>query len=609
MAIIRLSENTINLISAGEVVERPSSVVKELVENSIDAGAQHIEIYLEQAGKNLIVVEDDGSGMSPDDMHLAIQRHTTSKLDESDILNIRSFGFRGEALPSIASVSKFSITSKVKGASSAFKLSVVDETVSICEVVHPGGTKIEVRDLFYSIPARLKFLKTNSTELSNCIDVVKKLALSNPQIAFTLRHEDKTVLKLAKSDSLKFRIEEMLGKDFAQNSLEVDLSSQYSKVYGYVSVPTHHRASSDEQFTFVNNRPVKDKLISGCIKAAYQDYVVQGRFPPLVLFIEVPFHFVDVNVHPAKSEVRFQDGAQIRGNIINAIKKIIGAENSAVSTTFSDKAMDYFTAPKFATPPRSERYGSFGDGSSDYRAQGVFTPNFSTQNTEKLDTQTKLDVKTEPQTHMSAQQDNQDAEQEYLNVFELGSACAQLHNNYIIAQSAKGIIMVDQHAAHERVVYEQLKAQLETTPLKSQPLLLPVIVELTSARKADGLIASKNHLAGLALVIEKLDETKIVVKEVPGILIKNDITRLILDIADEISDSEQEFSLSRLIEHVVETYACHHSIRSGQKLSFAEMNALLRQIESTPGGGQCCHGRPTYVSLTLSDLEKLFCRK
>jgi DNA mismatch repair protein MutL len=604
MAIIRLSESTINLIAAGEVVERPASVVKELVENSIDAGAKSIEIYLEQAGKNLIVVSDDGYGMSADDMLLAIERHTTSKLDESDILNIRSFGFRGEALPSISSVSKLSIISKIAANPLAFKLC---DNATIAEVVHQCGTKIEVKDLFYSVPARLKFLKSDTTELSSCLEAVKKLALTSPQISFTLKHQERTLLKVEKTDDIKVRIKDILGDDFSRNSIEIELSNDFLKVYGYVSLPTYHRASSDEQFVFVNSRPVKDKLISGSIKAAYQDYIVSGRFAPLVLFIEVPYNFVDVNVHPAKNEVRFQDTAKVRNGIVHAIKNSINSEKSGVSTTFVDQAIGYFSSAK-NTPSNS----SLSEHEARYKPQ-IQTTNWQNIKSSITPIQSQLDLDIIPQTYVASvfehANEHKPEESSKLQNFELGSACAQLHNNYIVAQTQNGIVIVDQHAAHERIVYEQLKKQLTIEPLIGQKLLLPILVELSNSSKAEVLIANKAHLASLALVIESFSDTKIIVHEVPGILIKDDITKLICDIADELCETEQEFSLSKLIEHVIETYACHHSVRSGQKLSISEMNDLLRQIEATPAAGQCCHGRPTYMHLTLNELEKLFCRK
>ncbi len=452
MAIIRLSEKTINLIAAGEVVERPASVVKELVENSIDAGSKNIEIYLEQAGKNLIVISDDGRGIPRDQMLLAVERHATSKLDELDILNIEFLGFRGEALSSIASVSKLSITSKSAISQTAYKLYFLDNKPVITESVCQIGTKIEVRDLFHSIPARLKFLRSNQTELSSCVEVVKKLALTSPLIAITLIHESKTLLKLEATSDIKVRIRQVLGQTFIDNSIAIDLSHDFLKVYGYVSMPTYHKASSEEQFTFVNSRPVKDKLISGSLKAAYQDYIVQGRFAPLVLFLEVPFRLVDVNVHPAKSQVRFQDSGKLRNAIVHAIRSSIDG-NIKVATTFADRAINYFT-PSFggSKPLAPTHWSSLLEQDRSYktayladeRQLGLEAPRQAAQGPSSAAFCDALgkDLVDEP------------AAENLLQDFPLGFARAQVHNNYIVAQTLDGMILVDQHAVHERIVYQ-----------------------------------------------------------------------------------------------------------------------------------------------------------
>lgn len=601
MAIKRLSDGTINLIAAGEVVERPASVVKELVENSIDAGAKVIDVYLEEAGKNLISVSDNGFGMSRDDMLLAVERHTTSKLDEEDILNINSFGFRGEALPSIASVSRFSIVSKQAEKDEAFKLDLQQGSNKIHQTLHDQGTKIEAADLFYSVPARLKFLKSNQTELAACAEVVKKLALASPSIAFSVIHGDKVLLKLAPAADIKTRILDVLSQDFAKNSIEVTKSDDGPiNVYGYISLPTYHRASSDEQFIFVNNRPVRDKLVSACIKAAYQDYIVQGRFPSLVLFIEVPLRMVDVNVHPAKSEVRFQDSAQVRSCIIKNIKNAIQSSAPATASSIVDKAFSY-VAPANHFEAYNSRRQLFDDNypyrSSPAKVSSTLQPEFLQpkslqQEPAKVELE-KASISMDASHHAQA---------------ELGMACAQLHNNYIVAQSQDGVVIVDQHAAHERIVYEELKKNLQKQPINSQQLLIPIALEF-NIHKANCLTEHQEHLQQLGLKFKQVSDTKIIIEEVPTILAASDIKQLILDIADEISQDGQEFSLTRFREHVIETYACHHSIRSGQKLSIDEMNRLLRQMEVTPGSSQCCHGRPTYVKLSLVDMEKLFSRR
>ena len=612
MAIIKLSESSINLIAAGEVVERPSSVVKELIENSIDSSAKNIDIYLEQAGKNLIIVSDDGCGMSKEDIPIAIERHTTSKLDESDILNIRSFGFRGEALSSIASVSKLAIVSKCANQDRAFKLtSVCGADIGITEVVHKQGTKVEVRDLFYCLPARLKFLKTDATELAQTIEVVKRLAMTRPDISFSLIHENKTLLKLAKTQNIYLRIKDILGENFINNAIEIDLATDYSRVFGFASLPTYHRASSDEQFTFINNRPIKDQLINGSIKAAYQDYIVSGRCASLVMFIEVPVRLVDVNVHPAKIQVRFQNSAKIRSNIVQAIKEKVAPSNK-VSNMLTDKALDYFTAPLLDIKDDNIQQVSLYEQPNNYKNTQIFS-----SATIPIDPWQDLEIANHQPITQDLIWNNSTATLSQLESEKsrstsnqyLGFACTQVHNNYIISQTSNAVIIVDQHAAHERIVYEELKLKLQNEPLKRQKLLIPIVIDITNTLKVAILAENKTTLQTLGLVIEKLADTKIVVLEVPVILSQKDITKLILDIADEIDIHEQEFTLSTLIESVMKTYACHHSVRSGQKLSLDQMNNLLRAIEQTPSSGQCCHGRPTYVTLAIGNIEKLFCRK
>lgn len=611
MPIIRLSENTINLIAAGEVVERPSSVVKELVENSIDSGAKNIDIHLEQSGKNLIVVSDDGCGMSQEDMLLSIQRHTTSKLNEQDITDIKFFGFRGEALPSIASVSKMSIVSKASRDDFAYQLQIIDNKSSISEVAHNRGTQIKVQDLFGCVPARLKFLRSDQRELAACVDVVKKLALANPHIALTLKHESNILLKLSSNSSLKERAEFILGKSFITNAINVDFTNEYIKIYGYIAAPTYHKASSEQQFIFVNGRPVKDKLLSTCLKVAYQDYIVQGRFAPVVLFIEVPFKFVDVNVHPAKIEVRFQDMMLIKSTLINAITE-------ALERTIKEQ---YNLSPDLLGPQDIFSH-SLNETAKNFRPSYANDPIFSFS---KLgDTSNISPISNKPKelfTFIQEEIDNTPEEETEIEFTQslfidshnpensLGRAVAQLHNNYIVSQNNSGITMIDQHAAHERIVYEQLKKEIKQHSLQGQKLLLPIVVELDSSKKVDCLLEYQEQLKSLALHFEKAGPKSLRILEVPRVIKSTNVPQLIYDIADEIAENDHEFSLTKLVEHIIETYACHHSIRSGQKLSTQEMNELLRQMENTPGAGQCCHGRPTYIFVSLKDIEKLFKRR
>lgn len=611
MPIVRLSKNTINLIAAGEVVERPSSVVKELVENSIDSGAKSIDIHLEQSGKNLIVVSDDGCGMSQEEMLLAVQRHTTSKLNEQDITDIKFFGFRGEALPSIASVSKMSVISKASRGDFAYQLQVIDNKASISEVAHNRGTQIKVQDLFGCVPARLKFLRSNQRELAACVDVVKKLALANPQIAFTLKHESIILLKLSSNSSLKERAEFILGKSFIMNSINVDFTNEYIKVYGYIAAPTYHKASSEQQFVFVNGRTVKDKLLSTCLRLAYQDYIVQGRFAPVILFIEVPFKFIDVNVHPAKIEVRFQDMMLIKSTLINAITSTLERTIKEQYNLSPDLLgpQDIFshslneTAKNFRSSYANEpifNFSKLGDTSNMPSTSDKPHELFTFVQEEITDT---LEEETEIEFTQSLFIDSHNPEN------SLGSPVAQLHNSYIIAQNNSGITMIDQHAAHERIVYEQLKKEIKQHSLQSQKLLLPIVVELDSSTKVDCLLEQQEELESLALHFEKAGPRSLRILEIPRIIKSTSVPQLIYDIADEVAENDQEFSLTKLVEHIIETYACHHSIRSGQKLSTQEMNELLKQMENTPGAGQCCHGRPTYIFLSLKDIEKLFKRR
>lgn len=611
MPIIRLSENTINLIAAGEVVERPSSVVKELVENAIDSGAQNIDVYLEQSGKNLIVVSDDGCGMSQEEMLLAIQRHTTSKLNEQDITDIKFFGFRGEALPSIASVSKMTIVSKAVGDNFASQLQVIDNKVSISEVAHNRGTQVKVQDLFGCVPARLKFLRSDQRELATCIDVVKKLALANPKIAFLLKHESSILLKLSPNSSLKERAEFILGKSFIANSINVDFTKEYIKVYGYIAAPTYHKVSSEQQFIFVNGRPVKDKLLSTCLRVAYQDYIVQGRFAPVVLFIEVPFKFVDANVHPAKVEVRFQDMMLIKSTLINAI-------TDALERTIKEQ---YNISPDILGP-QDIFSSSLNETAKNFRPSYANDPIFSFS---KLDeTSNTQDSSNKPKELFTfVQEEMEDAPEEETEIEftqslfidshnpenSLGRPVAQLHNNYIIAQNNSGIVVIDQHAAHERIVYERLKKEIKQHSLQSQKLLLPIVVELDSFKKVDCLLENQKQLESLAVHFEKAGPKSLRILEVPRIIKSTNVPQLIHDIADEIAEDDHEFSLTKFVEHIIETYSCHHSIRSGQKLSIQEMNGLLRQMENTAGAAQCCHGRPTYIFVSLKDIEKLFKRR
>ena len=618
MPIIRqLSETTINRIAAGEVVERPASVVKELVENALDAGATKIDITLEQAGKNLIIVSDNGCGISKDDLPLAIQRHTTSKLNEDDIMDIASFGFRGEALPSIGSVARMHITSKTTDAESGFTITVEGGVVANVRLASHGcGTEVSIRDLFFATPARLKFLRSDRSEYAACIDIVRKIAMAHPYCAFTLTHNDKVVLKLREASDVQQRIIEILGDDFIRNSAQIYAERDDISISGFISLPTYNRATSEDQYLFINNRPVKDKLIASALKVAYQDFLARDRFPVAAIFISTNPHFVDVNVHPAKTEVRFRDAQLMRGMLISTIKEALFRTSHKVSDTTSEAMLEAFgnviTTQPTITPKQQGNQNIYildsslcendniirsnatlhDNAPSEYRRM----PQYYTPNHPKL-------IHTAPHSKTEELIDIQEAKH-----FPLGAACAQLHETYIISQTPDSIVITDQHAAHERLTYEQIKTQIASSDVPTQRILIPEIVELPDEKRAYALHSKKQDLAKMGLVFEIFGEKSVIVNEVPQIVGDVNVGQLIHDIADNLIELGEDNALTSIIEHVTETYACHHSIRAGRKLSVHEMNNLLRAMEATPFSGQCNHGRPTYIELKLKDVEKLFGR-
>lgn len=676
MKIKLLSDSTINRIAAGEVIERPASVVKELVENAIDAASTKIDISLQQAGKNLIIISDDGIGMSEEDLKIAVERHTTSKLDESDLQNIHTFGFRGEALPSIGSVSKMLITSKARGADRAYHIQLSGgHNKDIKPTIHNEGTKIEIRDLFFATPARLKFLRSDKTELAASVDVIKKIALAHPKISINLSHDSKIIIKVKGQDGnfddlLKQRIIDILGYDFIENSVHINLQRPEISVYGFTSLPTFNRASAEDQFLFVNNRPVKDKLLQVALRLAYQDYLARDRHPVSVLFLQIDPHMVDVNVHPAKTEVRFHDPITIRGLLISSIKDALATRSHMVSTNIATTALGLFrntnttnnnfvktnkAVQKNPTSSSNKVYPdglSISDNISTYKAQNLTIP----RHNDSSNVQQQL-IKTDPHAKVEVLEDDildLDCNNKPLVKFTstresagglkpypssstansvtdsslaplpklpaevelckksnvaLGAARAQLHSTYIISQTADSIIIVDQHAAHERLGYEKIKQMISNNGLIKQRLLMPEIVELPDVKRADLLYNKKDDLSKLGLSLEKFGERSIIVSETPSLLGNTDINQLTQDLADNLSDLGENISLIQLIEHVIETYACHYAIRAGRKLSSEEMNELLRQMEKTPFSGQCNHGRPTYIELKLKDIERLFGRR
>lgn len=612
MTIKLLSDSTINRIAAGEVIERPASVVKELVENAVDAGSTKIDIILERAGKNLIIISDDGVGMTDKELEIAVERHTTSKLDESDFLNIHTFGFRGEALPSIAAISKMLITSKKRDNQKAFQIKLIGgDEKQITASIHNEGTKIEIRDLFFATPARLKFLRTDKTELAATVDIVKKITLAHPEISFSLTHDGKTLLKLKgqnkdAENNLKQRIIDVIGEDFIQNASYIDFKSPDFSIYGYTSIPTYNRASSEDQFLFINNRPVKDKLLQVALRVAYQDYMPRDRYPLCAIFLQIDPQLVDVNVHPAKAEVRFHDPNYVRNLLIDSIKNALSNKSHIASTTIASNAIELFKNP-FVNKELSVSSKPLNVNSkpSEYRpavshAIPKYTPNNSCQ--KLIDTLPHAKIEQEVEKRI------QNEQQKSLQ-YRLGAAKAQLHTTYIISQTEDSIVVTDQHAAHERLGYEKIKNYIKNEELIKQRLLIPEIVELPDDKRADILYENKDKLSKLGLSLEKFGEKSIIVTEIPNILGDINVQKLIQDLADHLAECGENIALTELIEHVTETYACHYSIRAGQKLSADEMNALLRQMENTPFSGQCNHGRPTYIELKLKDIERLFGRK
>ena len=609
MSIRVLPDNLINQIAAGEVIERPASVVKELVENAIDAGASRIEVTLVGGGKNLIVVSDDGKGMSSDDLKIAIQRHATSKLEDDDLFNIKHLGFRGEALPSIGAIAKMSIISRKQGSDDAYKIEVNGgQETDIEPAALTKGTRIEIRDLFYTTPARLKFLKNDSTETAQCVDIVNRIAMANPNISFYLYSENKKKIDLEAVDGnledarLK-RLSAVMGREFEDNSLLISSTRENVSISGYVSLPTYNKANSLSQYLFVNSRPVRDKLLLGAIKGAYQDVLASNRYPSCALFIDVDPFYVDVNVHPAKAEVRFFDSAQIRGLLVGSIRQALSLGDKAVATNLdlSSFIKDDIQEINVEKPCVLE---------SPVRTMGLARASLSFSPRPKRNYQTDLpdfdrmfSVKTEFTKF------EQNAELTTETVGALGMAKAQFHDTYIISQNQDSIIIIDQHAAHERVVMEKLKSDLlAENKIATQMLLIPEIIEL-SAMEREHILSEKENLAKLGLVIDEFGLTEVVVREIPALISGADVKKLITDLAQEVAEWQGQFSLTDKLHHVCATVACHGSVRAGRRLNLEEMNRLLRDMEKTEHSGQCNHGRPTYVELKISDIEKLFDRK
>ena len=606
--IKQLDETVINKIAAGEVVERPASAVKELIENSIDAGCSDITIEVADGGKTLIRVIDDGLGMSDIDLPIALRRHATSKLPNDNLLNINSFGFRGEALPSLGAVGRLRIISHNDG-NGAHEINVNGGKISdIKPAARTLGTTIELRDLFYATPARLKFLRSTKSELKAITDTVKGLSISTPNVAFTLI--DKTggksrkILQVQKEKdvslaSIKNRLSRVLGQDFSKNSISIDVTREDVNLTGYVCLPTYARASNAMQYFFVNSRQVRDKQLIGALRAAYSDFMPRDRFPAAAIYINCRPDFVDVNVHPGKSEVRFRDPQGIRSLIVTGIRQVIAIEGQRSSSTLSTAALGAMCEQTHQMPSANNEQVTKNSQNMDYNGN----KRFFTRDVEPAFQETWKPSARDFQT--------KDEHANFIEEFEsfpLGAPIAQFGENYIISQNEDGIVIIDQHAAHERLVYEKLKEQAKDNKIEVQALLVPEILEF-SEPEILVLMEYKDNLSRYGLKINQFGINSIAVQEIPAILNSENIKKLIFDILDELTDLENSDTLEKKINAVLSRISCHGSIRSGRMLRTEEMNSLLREMETTPNSGQCNHGRPTHISIRMSDIERLFGRR
>ncbi|RKT27953.1 DNA mismatch repair protein MutL [Roseovarius halotolerans] len=607
--IRQLDDAAINRIAAGEVVERPASAVKELVENALDAGARRITVDYADGGKTLIRVTDDGCGIAPDDLPLALSRHATSKIDGSDLLNIHSFGFRGEALPSLGAVGRLSIASRVAGGEAGEITVSGGQMGKVRPAALNGGTIVTLRDLFHATPARLKFMRTDRAEAQAISDVLKRLAMAEPYVGFTLRDisgggEGRVTFRAdAESgdmfDALHGRLARILGSDFADNALRIDATREGLHMTGYAALPTYSRGSAVAQYLFVNGRPVRDRMMIGALRAAYMDVLSRDRHPAAALFIDCDPVLVDVNVHPAKSEVRFRDPGLARGLIVSGLRHALAEAGHRASSTVGHATLGAMR------PEQDSSDGSDGAArvyqmdrpsgaarAMTYRAQA---PGFA-EMAQEYSARVEPVVEDAPQAEETPAQD-----------LPLGAARAHLHENYILAQTADGMVIVDAHAAHERLVYEKLKRQMAENGVAAQALLIPEIVEVAEGDAAR-LLELADELAQLGLVIEPFGGGAVAVRETPAILGQCDARAMVLDILDELADQGDSMTIRARIEAILSRVACHGSVRTGRRLQADEMNALLREMEATPHSGQCNHGRPTYVELKLADIERLFGR-
>jgi DNA mismatch repair protein MutL len=602
MPVRQLSPAIVNRIAAGEVIERPASAVKELVENAIDAEARRIDVLTDGGGRRLIRIADDGVGMRPPDLALAVERHATSKLPEDDLLDIRTLGFRGEALPSIGAVARLAIAARHAGEPHAWSITVdAGRKSELKPAALDAGTRVEVQDLFYATPARLKFLKSERSEAEAIREVIRRLAMSRPDLAFTLAGEERSPVSWpARSPDAAgrlMRLGDILGSDFRANAVEVRDAANGVKVEGFAALPTHSRANSLGQYLFVNQRSVRDKLLLGVVRAAYADDLARDRHPMVALFITIEPREIDVNVHPAKAEVRFRDPGLVRSLILRALKQALTRESGRAATPAG-------TLAAFRSPIMPTRAGYDWRQSAWRPAASASSPAGSAGLAVCLaePEQTAFDAGTPAAATPPAQIARENLD------YPLGAARAQLHDCYIVAQTRDGLVIVDQHAAHERIVYEKLKAAIEKTGIERQILLIPEVVEMEEGQ-VEQLLARATELLQYGMLIEPFGPGAVIVREMPSLLGEVDVKAFVRDLAQHMEEWEEALPLDRRLMHVAATMACHGSVRAGRRLKPEEMSALLREIETTPNCGQCNHGRPTYVELKLADIEKLFGRR
>jgi DNA mismatch repair protein MutL len=629
MPIRRLPPETVNRIAAGEVVERPASAVKELVENALDAGATRIEAQADGGGLTRILVADDGQGLTAAELPLAIERHATSKLSpddagDYDLLHIATLGFRGEALPSIGSVARLSISSRARGERDAHAIFVEGGAVgavSPAAFPDPHGARVEVRDLFYATPARLKFMKSERSEAMAIAEEIKRQAMAHEDVAFALDLDGRRTVRLpaeAKGpDGRLARLSDIMGREFSDNALPLAHEREGVRLSGFAGLPTYNRGNAAHQYLFVNGRPVRDRLLQGALRAAYADFLARDRHPLAALYLELDTAFVDVNVHPAKAEVRFRDPGLVRGLIIGGLRHALASAGHRASTTVASAALGGFRPEGFGggyqPPPSGAGYSAWRQGGWQPQSGQAFGGALAAA-VQSIPGLTEVSARAEPDWEPNWQEGGVAEDGAPAPVFDpvdypLGAARAQVHQTYIVAQTRDGVVIVDQHAAHERLVYERMKGELAVSGgVARQALLLPEVVELDPA-EADRVAAKAEELAALGLMLEPFGPGAVLVRETPALLGETNVQGLVRDIADDLAENGQALALKERLEDVCSTMACHGSVRAGRRLTAPEMNALLRQMEATPHSGQCNHGRPTYVELKLADIERLFGRR